>query len=534
MIRNVLLPESYNGYYLFQTRIVGIHIAHSALYATIIVARGRALTIEQYMYEPLEVSLELSFQERAGAAIARLKDRIGVYDRMHIAVPSADGIYKELTLPFSDQNKIEMVAPFEIEDSLPFSLDEAVIATVATQSLQEETHVMCVVYRRSTIDAYLAPFEEQGLLPDVITSDAMAYYLAFSHVRSFRQEEHVVSYLDIDLNESRMWVLDHGRFRLVRTLRHGVQSICDITADSYQELKQVVQACGMTREEIQKSPLYRDIQFTIAAANRMLGPEKQVSHVIITGLGSEASHIADAFTATLSLPASIMNANMPLRMEHISTQTNTHVPAAFITSVATALPQPQNKTCQITRGTVTKREEVLRFKQIGVATGLTILFFASFLAYSIYRSHVLQDELDRRNEETLAKLTKTFDLSKQQRQKGIDTLIKNSIPNRLSQEETLWFSLSQRRTFSFLYYLQELSTHIDRKQLGLDLKKLEMRRDSKTGKETIKIDVSVADYNALRVLRESLKNTKLFASVPRFQELSFEETLTIEQPGEAS
>ena len=45
MIQNVFLPDRVGTYYLFRKKIVGIHITARTIYATILVAEGKSLTL---------------------------------------------------------------------------------------------------------------------------------------------------------------------------------------------------------------------------------------------------------------------------------------------------------------------------------------------------------------------------------------------------------------------------------------------------------------------------------------------------------
>ena len=532
MIRNIFAPESYNGYYLFTTHIVSIHVTHAALYATHLVASGYDRTIQQHIYESLDQDATLTFAERSDNAIQRIKEQIPTYHRLHIVLPSKDAIFKELTLPFTNKSKIDMVAPFEIEESLPFSLDEAVIETIPLNKEAEQTTILAIVFRKETVASYISAFEHHDLSPDITTCDAVAYYTAFRDIQDFAPHDAVTVYIDIDITESRIFVIDHGILRLIRTIKHGINSVCDLSTNTYNNLHNSIKACDIQEQQMSKTKLASDIQFTLAAINKKIGPDTKVSHIAITGLGSSVSHIAESLGTMVSVTPHTLNANLPLRMPHIRTNMNTHIPPVFMTSFAGALPADQEHQINIRTTPVTPRERTSRTYQLAAATGMTILFFVGFFVYSMYQASTFRSAIQKREQELRKELSSTFNVKKTA---PLSQLLRTTIPNKVSQEESLWFSLSQQRTFSFLYYLQELSAQIDRKDLGLTLKKLSISRDSKTGAETVKLEGTVRDYQALRRFEEALRDTKLFVQVPRLQEPKFDLTLTVtESPQETS
>jgi len=221
-----------------------------------------------------------------------------------------------------------------------------------------------------------------------------------------------------------------------------------------------------------------------------------------------------------------MHVNLPLRMPNVTTQRNSHVPPIFMTSLAAAMPVPEQSEFHIRRDTVTPRERELRTQQLLAATALTLFFFIGFFAYSMYTAYTFRSEVQQRQQKLQNQIKNTF---------GISTKSKTKIPDligqakkKVSQEESLWFSLSQQRRNSFLYYLQELSTYVDRKDLGLTLRKLVIQRDSKQGTETMKLEGRVKDYPALKKFETALRESKLFTQIPPLQDVTFDITLTIQ------
>jgi Tfp pilus assembly protein PilN len=99
---------------------------------------------------------------------------------------------------------------------------------------------------------------------------------------------------------------------------------------------------------------------------------------------------------------------------------------------------------------------------------------------------------------------------------------------KLTEEESVWEGLSGQLRPSFLKYLLELSTKLDRDSLGLELKKLTMNKKN----ITLNGQVHDKDYTALKNLVEVLKESKLFNLVSAPQATTFDITLTIKNENE--
>ena len=66
------------------------------------------------------------------------------YDFVKLIIPSSQVLFKFLTLPLLDLEQIKMVVPFEIEQSLPFSLQEVSIDCIQLKkdNIKKESFIL--------------------------------------------------------------------------------------------------------------------------------------------------------------------------------------------------------------------------------------------------------------------------------------------------------------------------------------------------------------------------------------------------------
>ena len=95
---------------------------------------------------------------------------------MTLAVSGSSKIlYSQLLFPFRDQKKIEQVAPLQVQDSLPFEIDEFVLdAVVLGESKSGEYHVLGSLTPRVEVASTLSSLQAVGIDPKYLTTRASA------------------------------------------------------------------------------------------------------------------------------------------------------------------------------------------------------------------------------------------------------------------------------------------------------------------------------------------------------------------------
>src|SRR3972149_10513481 len=115
MIRDILLPEQYKGYYVFAKRIIGFDIGKTHVNATQMYLTGRTRIIEKFFEEKLEAGPANNNREKIVKAIQTILAQVDAYDAIHSSLSSAVAVFKELKLPFLQYDKINMVVTYEVE-----------------------------------------------------------------------------------------------------------------------------------------------------------------------------------------------------------------------------------------------------------------------------------------------------------------------------------------------------------------------------------------------------------------------------------
>ena len=219
-----------------------------------------------------------------------------------------------------------------------------------------------------------------------------------------------------------------------------------------------------------------------------------------------------------------MNINTILQNKNFKLKEK-NLPNSFILSLATAYTQKINEDFNLLRKELTISNFSLLKKQMIASLILILAIFLIVFGYSQRQINKLVTENNNAAKETINVLRNTFGITDRASLINLSTAIP-AAKTKVDEEEAIWFSFSQGARFSFLKYLQELSSLIERDSIGLNLKKLTMTHD------LITLEGEVRDFKALENLENALSESKLFSHVSVPQETKFTIKITIKKNGD--
>ncbi len=524
MIRNIFIPESIGTYYIFPKRIVGFDIGRTHLYATIITAHGHMRTIEKCIEERIENDSNASHEERVTKALISILPKLGKYDAIYSALSSSLVIFKELSLPFIGLKKIKMVAPFEVEALLPFTLDSAVIDVIITKEYTQEqrSDVMVAAVKKEYIDEHTALFSAAGIEVNKITVDMFELYGMYKSIPGYADNTDTVCLVDLALYTTRIAILIEGQLKYIRVIPKGlIQVAKKMQSTIKKEIAEIItQLLRVGLDETDNAEystiakqamgeLVHDLQFTIVSYTSK--SQEQLKRIIITGTGSEVPGIAEFISLQLNVTTEILLAKKIIHNGLIQSKV-TALPNSFLVSLATALSSPITKDFNLQQILANEEQERTLNKQLITIATLILATLIAFTTFSLIRVRGLRKAYAVSQSEALAKLKTTFALSG--KAKTLKTANQEAMES-LRRAQDKWSPLSHKNRFSFLKYLYELSRHINRKDIDLDLNSLTMDQNE------IILTGKVKDLNAVRKFEEQL-TSELFSledplQVPEFK-----------------
>lgn len=500
MFRNIFLPERVGSYYIFATRTAAFEFTKSSIVCSVMVNSRNTERIDLCLEEAISQDQSVSGGERIGIALKSILSKVGAVDHAIAILPGNAAVIKETTLPFSDPEKIRLVAPYEVEGAIPFALGEALFDAISLNEHEGSTRALVAAMRTSTYAEYAEAFTYAGFSPDRVTIDLVELIPLARHLAQVNHDG--VSILcDIGAQSSRIVSIANKSVRLIRAVPRGTNHI----AQSFE---------GGSAE----STIPQELLFTLDAARLGRIPTECIIH--LSGLAAEEN----TFAETLAQATGIT-------VERVSPRkifaTSSAVQARYIITLEAA----RHGTTGLSIDRVREEDKTgtIRAHQALVAAIIGGVSCIALIAYSIVIVRSMSGEAYASEQEAIDRLRRTFALSARN-SSSLEQAIANA-ERELSKEENIWFALSSRNRFSFLSYLQELSTRIDREAIGLEIRRFVMRTGDSGGDDTLTIEGSVKDYDALRALEEALIDSKLFRVVPKLQETKFVISLVIDKKG---
>jgi type IV pilus assembly protein PilM len=118
-----------------------------------------------------------------GEALAQLVAGLAKQpDKITVAMRTSQVTFRNLTLPTKDKKAIQAGVGFELEDELPFALEDSQFDYSTISQTKQATTVHVAATLKKHLAAFLAPWLSANVDPDLITTEAWAYRAVLNRV----------------------------------------------------------------------------------------------------------------------------------------------------------------------------------------------------------------------------------------------------------------------------------------------------------------------------------------------------------------
>jgi hypothetical protein len=493
MIHNIFLPQKIGDYYLFKKRIVSFSIFKESITALSMTLHARTKTINHVISEPILFDQYESADLAIIGTIKKIIENIGSYDELSVVMNSSYGIFKELTIPLLDEEKIAQIVGFELENFLPFPIANAVFDFIITEQ-NAATHtsdIFAVAIQKEKIDTCATLFSNAGINVNRFLVDVFNLYDLFLATSTPSEKGRLV--VTSDHEKTIALYLEKNKLKKIRILQEA--AIHDNDA------------------------WWKAITFTFESCTENWIGEKEI--IFYGNYSSEIIAKAEVVFSTnlTALPLTYIFEKLTLLGD--TTQNNVNITLA---DLAATLDLP------VTDGFNLKQENGLIETTLSAisnyitASVLLVLLYGSF---GIHMSLEVQ-KFSKASEKVKIEIMKDLKSALPSLKATSPAEAIRKAKAEITKEEDIWFSFSSQTRHSFLTYLFNLSTIVDRQTLGLNLKKMTFNRNG------IILDGNVKSFDAVEELIKQLKNTHLFTQVPNLQKTEFSMPLTLIDQEEGS
>jgi len=314
-------------------KILGIEFGAWSLKAVELDSRFRRLEIQDLhqIRLPLEVSDPVATYK---AAVANLLGRLPSHaEKLVTSLPASQTALRFLTLPIKQRRKVEQSYKFELEDSLPFDLEDTITEHHITRH-GEGSQVFAAVALKKHIQSHLDWLNAVGIDPDWLTFEGMGlvnYYLsslAGQPKTDDEESEGPVLIIDVGHLKTNFAFIHQGRLEFFRSVPWGGHSVT----------QSIATAINLSLEEAEEAKI-RDLNLDLSnektashhydlftSASRAFIPfvtdaqhsmvtyrsqhKKEVSQILLTGGTAQTKGFTKFVTDHLRKPASLLYTGM--------------------------------------------------------------------------------------------------------------------------------------------------------------------------------------------------------------------------------
>lgn len=514
MIRALFLPRFIGSRYIIPERIVGIDIARTYVSASQIYVKDTNVTIEKCINDPLELGTNTTYEERVINALKNLKPQLNQYDLLRSTIPSSIAVIKELTLPFTELEKIKMVLEYEIEPLLPFSVHDAVIDGIITKIIPQEQKAMVLVAAvpEEYIANHLQLLQAANLDPDVISIDFFDLYALYRMIAPGKDDQGAQVLIDIESHTTRIGYVYNGALRIVRTLPKGIINQVKLMSDSLgmqpSAVMEQVMRNGFSHDDRSFTQslrqaldtFWQDIAFTLTSLTAQ--SDHKIDTILLFGIGSEINGLTSFITEKTGTRCEKIDINQISHQQNIITKQNGTLAQNCIMSLASALNFNDPSSFNLRKKEFSSSKTPLMLKQLMMAGTLSCILIFGLIGYTVYELSSLHLEISGSTEELSKEITDRFKINAEEGAE-LDDLI-NKAKSEVEQRETIMFSFSGGHKKSFLEYLAELTKILHKDALDLTLNRLQI------AESTLTLEGAVPGYDQLKLLVDDLQTAQCF------------------------
>ena len=148
--------------------VLGLDLGSHSLKAVELRQGLRSLESVNARSVPREAELSLSEQVLRFVTVHRLAT-----DHVVTAVRGDRVSVRRLSFPFSERRRLAQAVPFEVEDALPFNLEDIVLDWLLAHSERHRADVVAAIAQRTEVSELIAALHEAGCDPRAVEAEGL-------------------------------------------------------------------------------------------------------------------------------------------------------------------------------------------------------------------------------------------------------------------------------------------------------------------------------------------------------------------------
>lgn len=449
-----------------------------------------------------------------GEAIAELLASHNIQSDYAIAsLPSNQISSRHLHFPFDDAKNLSQTIPFEVEDQIPFEIDDIILDWAQVRSRNGEADILAVFTPREDVGRRIEEFIDTGLAPQVLEPEGLVL-ANLCELFPLSGDELLI---DIGCRKTTLCWLTQGKPLAMRSIPIGGEAITEALAkdrrvdrDLAEDLKR--QQGIFTGNEL-SSPyesalkcieqLASEIPRSQATLEETLGDGILApSQIVLMGGGSQLHHLDKFLSKHTGIPTTYLTALSPGESQSLIAAAD---PIIFAPALALALRGgPTSRTqlnllqFEFTPGFDLRRlarEQHTSVQLATVTAALLVLWFVIALGLNLFRTHRVESAIAERIERIFPGGTVPAGDPIDAMAKAVNTY-----------EQRAEFLGVYRGNLSALDLLSEVSKRIE-PEAGVNFETLQINRNA------INVRGISRDFEGVDRIQTALKEFELFQQI---------------------
>lgn len=491
MIKNIFLPNRINNYYLFGQKIIAIDISRTAITASLAKISGNKLTILKNWSQSINLEVENGNKNIIEALNLVLKNSPKV-NEIICGIPSSLTIFKNLELPLTSRESINLVLKNEISKSLPFSAEDANIDFIITKKSKKNTELISATTQKSNIEYLQELFKEINYKTTRIIPNAIGAYFYLKSKKIIDENPKII--VGINYSSTTVYYIENKILKQVRTFPKGIINVIK----------------NLDQNIIEKIQSSRNID-NLNELKISEGIDGIISDIMFT-ISSIVKNIDYEF---ILLPTEFNIANLATYFEK---KTNKKIldltNEKYLYSQGlcySILEAPEfNLISESFNNNIAKKLVVQIIVGLSLTTGIIgSLALNNFLKLKKINEHLKKEQIDLKN--NINKNFKNKIKSNKPTEKDI-----NKIKQEIKKQEETWMPYSIKNKFLYLNLLKELTKIISSESKNILVEEL------KFNPNFINLKAKANSFDSLINFEKSIEDSKIFTLEAKPQTTDFD------------
>jgi type II secretory pathway component PulL len=292
-------------------KVLGIDIRNHSLTAVLLNSSLREYRVDDYIHLPY--SDADNPENGLAAALETLTQHMDVTGSDSVvSIPAGHFTFRNLKVPFSNNKKIRMVLPFELEPTLPYAVEDLVIDfhTLNGSPAGDQTELIAAAIEKKQLEPYIEALTSIKIDPEKLTLSGLPTALWLAHQAELEEDQ-----LFIEVGETyvTVFILAGNRVQLIRSFP--------------------LPSTGPVKTKL----ICAQIQQTLAAFQESSASDFQPLEVVIGGIGVDEANMSAEISAALNVPAKTSSVAQHLGIPMESKTETPWLPAKMDNALALAL-----------------------------------------------------------------------------------------------------------------------------------------------------------------------------------------------------